>query len=75
MDVEEAVENGFIKPASQLRMKPEEEDNYDRGVVYDRMPEVLTRGHQVSQKREARIEERAARPPQVPDLAQSLPLL
>ena len=60
MDVDEAVENRFIKPASNLRMNPEEEDDYDRGLVYDRVPEILTRGHQVSQKRVARIEERAA---------------
>ena len=58
--VEEAVENGFIKPASNLRMNPEEEDDYDRGLVYDTVPEILTRGHQVSQKRVAKMEERAA---------------
>jgi hypothetical protein len=39
-DVEEAVENVFIKPASQLRMNPEEESDYDRGLSY----EMKTRG-------------------------------
>ena len=54
------VEHGFIKPASHLRMNPEKEDDYDRGLVYNKVPEILTRGHQVSQKRVARIEERVA---------------
>jgi hypothetical protein len=34
MDVDEAVENGFMNPASHLRMNPEEEDDYDRGFMY-----------------------------------------
>ena len=42
MDVDEDVEHGFINPASHLRMNPEEEDNYDRGLVYNKVPEVLT---------------------------------
>ena len=42
------------------RMNPEEENDNDRGLVYDRVPEILTRGLQVSQKRVAKIEERAA---------------
>ena len=41
-------------------MNPEEETDCDRGLVYDKVPEILTRGHQVSQKRVAKIEERAA---------------
>ena len=42
MDVDEAVENGLINPASHLRMNPEEEDDYDRDLVNDRITEVLT---------------------------------
>ena len=60
MDVEEAIEGGYIKPASSLRMTPEEENDFDKGMVYDKVPEILTRGHQVSQKRVSKIEERAA---------------
>ena len=41
-------------------MNPEEEDDYDRGLAYNKVPEILTRGHQVSHKRVAKIEERAA---------------
>ena len=37
MDVDEAVENRFIKPTSQLRMNAEEESDYDGGLVYDRI--------------------------------------
>ena len=40
-------------------MSPEEEDDYERGLVYERVPEVLTRGHVVSPRRVDLIEERA----------------
>ena len=60
METKEAVELGFIKPASELRMSPEEEEDYDRGLVYEKVPEVLTRGHVVTQRRVELIEERAA---------------
>ena len=57
MDVDEAVDNVYIKPTSEFRMNPEEENDYDRGLVYNKVPEILTCGHQVSQKRVAKIEE------------------
>ena len=60
MDTEEAVEQGYIKPASELRMTVEEEQDYDRGLVYEKIPEILTRGHVVSTKRVDLMEERAA---------------
>ena len=59
MDVVEAIENGHIKPASELRMTLEEEGAYEKGIVYDRVPEIMTHGHQLSQKRTNQIEERA----------------
>ena len=60
MDIVDAVEQGYIKPASELRMTVEEEDDYDRGLVYEKIPEVLTRGHVVTTKRVDLMEERAA---------------
>ena len=60
LDVDEAVEQGYIKPASKLRMTAEEEHDYDRGLVYEKIPEVLTKGHVVSTKRVDLMEERAA---------------
>ena len=54
-DIDEGVENGYIKPASELRMNPKEETEYDGGLVYDKVPEILTCRHQVSQKRVAKI--------------------
>ena len=57
IDVDEDVENGYKEPVSNLRMNPEDEDDYDRGLVYDKVPEIVTRGHQ---KRVAKIEKRAA---------------
>ena len=60
LDIDEAVQLGYIKPASSLRMTVEEEDDYDKGLVYEKIPEVLTRGHVVSPKRVDLIQERAA---------------
>ena len=60
LDLEEAVNQGFIKPACDLRMSPEEEQDYDRGLVFEKIPEVLTRGHVVTAKKVDMIEERAA---------------
>ena len=44
-DIDEGVENGYIKPASELRINPKEETEYDRGLVYDKVPEILTHRH------------------------------
>ena len=60
MDTEVAVEHGYIKPANELRITEEEEDDYERGLVYEKVPEVLTRGNVVSAKRVDLIEERDA---------------
>lgn len=60
LDEDQAVDQGYIKPASELRMTVEEEQDHDRGLVYEKIPEVLTRGHVVTTKRVDLIEERAA---------------
>ena len=43
MDMDQAVELGYIKPARELRMTAEEEDDYDKGLVFEKVPEILTR--------------------------------
>ena len=53
-------------------MTPEEEDNYDKGLLYEKVPEILTRGHQVCLKRVNKIEERAAQAGWVPDLVNGI---
>ena len=43
-----------------LRMSKEEKEDYDRGLVFERIPEILTIGHVVTAKRVNLLEERAA---------------
>jgi hypothetical protein len=60
LELQEAIDQGFIKPAKDLRMNKEEEEDYNRGLVFEKVPEILTRGHVVSEKRVSMLEERAA---------------
>ena len=57
--VQKAVEEEILKPVSDLRMKKEEEEIFNEGCVFDKVPEILTRGHIVGEKRVAKLEERA----------------
>ena len=66
MELCEAVEGGFLRPASDLKPVPvEKEDDFKKGFLFEKEPEVLTRGHpasdpgNVSQGRLAKLEERA----------------
>ena len=60
MEIEDAIECRYLKPASELRLSVEQEDDYERGLVYEKVREVLTRAHVVSAQRVDLIEERAA---------------
>ena len=59
MDIDEAVENGYTKPASELRMNPEEETEYDSTVMpFESVVSVLAcimmaAGHSSSGRRPA----------------------
>ena len=44
-DFEDAIEADVLKHAKNLRMNEEEEHEYDRGLVFERCPEILIRGH------------------------------
>ena len=60
-DVEEAVKTGILKPISDLRLSTrEEQDDFQDGCVFDMVPEVLTRGHILNQRRISLIQERAS---------------
>ena len=63
MDVSDAEEAGYITQASKLRLKPEEESDYQQGLMYEKYPEVLTRGHvevhKVTPERVDKMKERA----------------
>ena len=57
--VHKAVEQEVLKPVAELRLKKEEEEVFNEGCVFDRVPEVLTRGHVLNEKRVAKLEQRA----------------
>ena len=51
MDFDEAEEAGYITHASKLRLKPEEEADYQQGLLFERVPEILTHGHVITPER------------------------
>ena len=55
--VVQAIAQGCIKPALDLRIREEDKEEFREGVVYDKIPEVLTRGHTLNQERISRLEE------------------
>ena len=57
-DIDDAIAADIIKPALKLRIKPEEEDEFNDGCIFEK-PEILTRGHVTVQTRVNKIEERA----------------
>ena len=57
--VQKAIEEGCIKPVSELRLNDEEKKEYQEGVIFEKMPELLTRGHTINQTRVSEIEKRA----------------
>ena len=57
--VKDALDSGILKPASELRIAATEEEEYEKGLVLERTPEILIRGHAVSTEKVAKIEERA----------------
>ena len=69
LDISEAVEKGFLRRALDLKPSSviEEDEDFKRGFVFEKEPEILTRGHlaepqveQVSHSRIEKIAERAA---------------
>lgn len=58
-DIEKAIENDIIKPASELRMAESEKKEFDKGLIFSKTPEILVHGHSVSEDRVSRIAARA----------------
>ena len=56
--LEEAVSGEIIKPAMSLRLKPEEEKEFNDGCIFEK-PEILTRGHVTMPARVSKLEARA----------------
>ena len=57
--VQKAIDEDCIKSVSELRMNDDEKKEFKDGVIFERMPELLTRGHTVNEIRVSEIEKRA----------------
>ena len=55
--LDDALKADIIKPAADLRMADNDEAEFDKGVILERTPEILIRGHEVD--RQSKILERA----------------
>jgi hypothetical protein len=63
MDVSDAEEAGYITHASKIHITKEDSDEYDKGLIFQGIPEILTRGHlchMITPDRVDRMSERAA---------------
>ena len=59
LPIAEAVEDGSITPAKNLRISDTEKEDYREGIIFEKIPEVSTRGHVLNKERISKIEERA----------------
>ena len=59
LSLNEAINSGAIKPALGLRINDDEKDEFKEGIIFDKVPEILTRGHVFNNERINKIEERA----------------
>lgn len=46
-DISEAVDNGILKPAKDLILNESENETYEKGFIFEKSHEILTRGHPV----------------------------
>ena len=44
-EIDDVVEKGILTPAKSLRLTDEQENDYKKGFVFEKTPEILTRGH------------------------------
>ena len=59
-DIGDAVDAEILKPATELRLNREHEEEFSKGLLFDSpIPEVITRGHAVNIGRVELLEERA----------------
>ena len=58
-EIYEVINNGVLTPVSGLRIEDEEKSELWKGLAFEKMPEILTRGHFVTEARVSKIEERA----------------
>ena len=46
-EIDDALEEGILTPASKLRLTEEEDDSFKKGFVFEKTPEILSMGHAV----------------------------
>ena len=55
LEIGEALQQKIIKPALELRVKEEEESEFSKGLIFEKVPEILTRGHVICESRISKI--------------------
>ena len=58
-EIDDALEQGILTPISKLRpeiLTDEEDDSYKKGFVFEKSPEILTKGHPVMLAATGRVE-------------------
>ena len=49
-DMDKIVEEGILTPIADLTLSEEDKSQYDEGFVFDKTPDILTRGHVTSRE-------------------------
>ena len=44
-EIDDAISNGILTPIADLRLNKEEEEAFNKGLVFEKTHEILTRGH------------------------------
>ena len=44
-EIDDAIADGILTPAANLRLNEEDEESFNKGLVFERSREILTRGH------------------------------
>ena len=44
-DLTDVLETGIMTPAANLRLKDDEENEFEKGLIFEKCPEILVRGH------------------------------
>ena len=57
--LDKATQQGCITPALDLRISDSEKEEFKEGIIFEKVPELLTRGHVLNKERISKIEERA----------------
>ena len=59
MDIQLALKESYIKPAKDLRISEDQQEDFKKGLTFEKVPELFTRGHHLVETRLSLLEERA----------------